>query len=209
MKKLSTEIRKEQIKEAVLEIIYQDGISKFTTKRLAEKIGISEAGIFRHYASKKDIFFDILKDVDNQLLSPMKEIEKEDIPTTARLKRIVCRTIHYIIKNKGVSVLMLSEIAENNHPEFKCKVHAIFSGQRKIVERIVKEGIEKGELNEKTDAHAFSLLYMGIPIGIHIELLLNKTGFFEEGFCERMSQTFLQSYIQNDSEGHMQNNHEL
>lgn len=198
MARLSTEIRKEQIKEAVLEIIYQDGIGKFTTKRLAAKIGISEAAIFRHFASKKEIFVDILNDVDNQLLSAMREIEKERASADARLHKIVCRTIHYIVKNKGVSVLMLSEIAENNHPEIKDKVQAIFSGQRKIVERIALEGVEKGELTDDTDPHAFSLLYMGIPVGIHIELLLNKTGFFEEGFCERMSKTFLQNYIKSE-----------
>ncbi|MHC1777620.1 MAG: TetR/AcrR family transcriptional regulator [Lentimicrobium sp.] len=209
MKRLSTEIRKEQIKEAVLEIIHQEGISKFTTKRLAGKIGISEAAIFRHYSSKKEIFFDILNDVDTQLLAAMKEIEKEDKPADVRLHKIVCRTIHYIVKNKGVSVLLLSEIAENNHPEVKCRVQAIFSGQRKIVERIAMEGVEKGELNRETDPHAFSLLYMGIPVGIHIELLMNKTGFFEEGFCERMSRTFLQNYIKPGSAVSQHTNHAL
>jgi len=198
MKKQSTEIRKEQIKEAVLEIIYQDGISKFTTKRLAEKIEISESAIFRHYSSKMEIFFDILNDVDNQLLTTMKEIEQENETTGVRLQKIVCRTIHYIVKNKGVSVLMLSELAESNHPDINEKIQALFSGQRKIVERIALEGIANGELTPETDAHTFSILYMGIPVGIHIELLLNKTGFFEEGFCERMSKTFLKNYIKTD-----------
>ena len=209
MKRLSTEIRKEQIKEAVLEIIYQDGISKFTTKRLAEKIEISESAIFRHYSSKMDIFFDILNDVDNQLLTTMKEIEKENETTGVRLQKIVCRTIHYIVKNKGVSVLMLSEIAENNHPDIKDKIQSLFSGQRKIVERIALEGIENGELTPETDAHAFSILYMGIPVGIHIELLLNKTGFFEEGFCERMSKTFLRNYIKTGVDEGQKLNHTL
>jgi len=45
------------------------------------------------------------------------------------------------------------------------------------------------------DLRSFSLLYMGNPIGIHIEMLLNKNGFFENGFCERMSKTFLRNYI--------------
>jgi AcrR family transcriptional regulator len=195
MKRLSTEIRKEQIKDAVLEVIYQDGISKFTTKRLAARIGISEAAIFRHFASKKDIFLDILKDVENQLLEAMILIEKQQEPVHVRLHKIVCHTIHYIVKNHGVSVLMLSEIAENNHPELRDRVHAIFTGQRKIVERIVQEGIANGEVAGETDPRSFSLLYMGIPIGIHIEMLLNKNGFFEEGFCERMSKTFLQNYV--------------
>jgi AcrR family transcriptional regulator len=198
MARFSTDIRKEQIKEAALEIIYLDGISKFTTKRLAGKIGISEAAIFRHFSTKKEILLDILNDVETQLLASMKEIKQTKETAGVRLQKIVCHTIHYLVKNKGLSVLMLSEMAENCDPEIKCKVQSIFLGQRMIVEEIAVQGVEKGEIKSETDPHAFSLLYMGIPVGIQIELLINKSGFLEEGFCERTSKTFLQNYINSE-----------
>jgi AcrR family transcriptional regulator len=196
--RFSTDIRKEQIKRAALEIIYLDGISKFKTKRLADTIGISEAAIFRHFSTKKEILLDILNDVETQLLSSIKEIEQMKEPAGFRLQKIVCLTIHYLIKNRGLSVMMFSEMAENCDPEIKCKVQSIFLGQRMIVEKIAAQGVEKGEIKSETDPHAFSLLYMGIPVGIQIELLMNKSDFLEEGFCERTSKTFLQNYINSE-----------
>lgn len=200
MARFSTDIRKEQIKEAALDIIYLDGISSFKTKRLAEKIGISEAAIFRHFSSKKEILLDILNDVETQLLASMKEIEQNKETAGIRLRKIVCLTIHYLVKNKGLSVLMLSEMAENCDPEINCKVQSIFKGQRMIVEKIAAQGVDKGELKGETDPHAFSLLYMGIPVGIQIELLINKSGFLEEDFCEKTSKTFLQNYINSEND---------
>ncbi len=209
MKRLSTEIRKEQIKEAALEIIYEEGIGRFTTKRLAAKIGISEGAIFRHFASKKETLLEILNDVDAQLLAVMKEIEQENETAGIKLQKIVCYTIHYLVKNKGLSILMLSEIAENSDPEIKSKVQAIFLEQRQIVEAIVRQGLERDELNSETDPRSFSLLYMGIPVGIHIELLLNKSEFFEDDFCERTSMTFLKSFLKPEFEMNQNINHPL
>lgn len=209
MARFSTDIRKEQIKEAALEIIYLDGISRFTTKRLADKIGISEAAIFRHFSMKKEILLDILNDVEIQLLASMKEIEQKKEWAGARLHKIVCHTIHYLVRNKGLSVLMLSEMAENCDPEIKCKVQSIFLEQRMIVEKIAVQGVEKGEIKSETDPHAFSLLYMGIPVGIQIELLINKSGFIEEDFCERTSKTFLQNFLNSEIDLGQTINHEL
>jgi AcrR family transcriptional regulator len=209
MKRFSTEIRKEQIKEAALEIIYQSGISKFTTRRLAEKIGVSEGTIFRHFASKNAIILEILNDVEIQLLSVMREIRDEELTSVVRLQMIVCQTIHYIARNKGLSVLMLSEIAEQNHPEFQQKVHDIFSGQREIIEDIVVQGINNEELSNDSDPQAFSLLFMGIPVGVHIELLMKKSEFVEEGFCQRMSKTFLQAFISGNQSLIFNNQHNL
>jgi AcrR family transcriptional regulator len=207
MKKYSTEVRKEQIKEAALEIIYQSGINKFTTRRLAEKISVSEATIFRHFTSKNAIILEILNDVENQLISAMCEIRDEALPSVVRLQKIVCRTIHYITRNKGLSVLMLTEIAEQNHPEFQQKVRDIFSGQREIIEDIVIQGINNEELNSDSDPQAFSLLFMGIPVAVHIELLMNKSEFVEDGFCQRMSKTFLQSFISANQDLSLNNLH--
>jgi len=42
MKKQSIEIRQEQIKQAVLDIIYPDGLRNVSTRYLAKRIGMSE-----------------------------------------------------------------------------------------------------------------------------------------------------------------------
>lgn len=188
----STEIRKEQIKEAVLFIVYNEGIKKFTTKRLAGVIGISEAAIFRHYASKKDIFLDILADVETQLIDSLNEILDQPLAAKEHLRRVICQTINFMVQNKGINVLMLSEVAVNNDPDLKSKLAIIFNSQREIVERIVKRGIELGEFPKETDYKTFSLLYMGVPVAINVELLLNPTCFNVNNFCENMQHMFLQ-----------------
>ncbi len=191
----STEIRKEQIKEAVLFLVYNEGIKHFTTKRLSDIIGLSEAGIFRHYNSKKEILLDILNDVEEKLIKDLNEIPEQQCTSKEHLQKIICRTISFMIQNKGINVLMLSEVAVNNDLDLKLKLSQIFADQRNVVERIIQEGIAKGEFGSAVNPKTFSLLFMGIPVAINIELMLNPGEFNANVFCESMQQFFLQKCV--------------
>ena len=184
--KQKTEIRKEQIKEAVLRIVYHDGLKKCTTKRVAGEIGITEAAIFRHYPSKKDIFLDIIQDVENQLLGALKEIFEEPLPSDQKLQKLMCRTISFNIENKGINILMLSEAAVNNDQDLKTKLHKIFIGQRDIIEKVLINGVQEGVFDKNIDYKAFSLVYMGIPVAINVELLLNPENIDISNLCNRL-----------------------
>ena len=74
MEKQSTEIRQEQIKQAVLDIIYTDGLKSLSTRNLAKRIGMSEATIFRHFDTKQDITLAIIKDVQKDFIGSLRKI---------------------------------------------------------------------------------------------------------------------------------------
>ena len=45
--------RREEIKESILNIVFSEGMHKLSTRYLAQKVGVSEGALFRHYPSKK------------------------------------------------------------------------------------------------------------------------------------------------------------
>ncbi|HUX53526.1 MAG TPA: TetR/AcrR family transcriptional regulator, partial [Williamwhitmania sp.] len=70
--KQSTEVRQTQIKRAVLDIIHSDGLKNVSTRMLSQRIGISEATIFRHFASKQDIILSIISDVQKDFIGSLR-----------------------------------------------------------------------------------------------------------------------------------------
>lgn len=54
-RRLSTEQRQRQIAEAALELISRRGVSGFTTSAIADKVGLAEGTIFRHFSNKQEI----------------------------------------------------------------------------------------------------------------------------------------------------------
>ena len=188
MKKQSTEIRQEQIKQAVLDIIYTDGLKNLSTRNLARQIGMSEGAIFRHFASKQDIILSIIKDVQQDFIGPLEVIAHSEEEPENRLKSLLCFTIQYLMENKGITMLMFSEASHNNDADLKQTLLQIFNSQKSLVSKIISDGIAQKIWNATVSVENIAMLYMGIPVSLNIELILNGGSFEAENFCQNMLQ---------------------
>ena len=186
MERKSTNIRQEEIKSAVLSIIYRDGLKKVSTKNIAREVNISEGSIFRHFRTKKEIILAIMDDVINDLIENLRQISLEQTSPPERLFRYMCETVHYLIKNKGITILLFSEASYENDSDLMTKLNYIFNSQKQLVGKIVSDGIAMKLWNEKVTVDDFTSLYMGIPITLNIEMVLNKDYFQPANFCKRM-----------------------
>lgn len=186
MKKQSTEIRQEQIKQAVLEIIYTEGLKNLSVRNLADHIGISNANIFRHFNSKQEIILAIIKDVQKDFIGSLRSIANSSDEPKERLKSFICQTVKYLTQNKGITMLMFSEASHNNDTELKNNLLQIFNHQKKLVSKIVLDGIALGNWDESIPVENVAMLYMGIPVSLNIELILNGGQFQIDNFCNHM-----------------------
>ena len=191
MEKQSTEIRQEQIKQAVLDIIYTDGLKNLSTRNLAKRIGISEGTIFRHFASKHDITLAIIKDVQTDFIGSLRKIANSNAEPEERLSSFLCQTVTYLTQNKGITMLMFSEASHFNDTDLKNDLLQIFNNQKKLVSKIVLDGIALGIWDESIPVENVAMLYMGIPVSLNIELVLSGGEFHIDNFCARMMQLIL------------------
>lgn len=64
-----TEVRRRQIAEAALEVIAERGLDRFTSKALAEHVGVTDGNIFRHFGTKSDIVLAAMDLLEEQMFS--------------------------------------------------------------------------------------------------------------------------------------------
>jgi len=191
MERQSTEIRQEQIKQAVLDIIYADGLKNLSTRNLAKKIGMSEGTIFRHFPTKQDIILSIIKDVQNEFIDSLRTIANSGNEPEKRLHDFLCKTIEYLTHNKGITMLLFSEASHNNDNALKNSLEHIFNSQKKLVSKIILDGIAIGKWDEGISVETIAMIYMGIPVSLNIELLLRGGEFYADNFCNTMMQLLL------------------
>ncbi len=187
----STDTRQEEIKKAFLNIIYRDGLKKLSTRNLAREVGISEGAIFRHFASKNDIILAIINDVQQDMIEELRVITLESGSPAKRLFKYLCKTITYLIENNGITMLLFSEAAYGNDKELISKLNYIFNSQKQLAGKIISDGIAEGIWDESVSVEDFTTLYMGIPITLNIELILNKENFHKDNFCIRMHELLM------------------
>jgi len=184
--RLDTETRQIQIKRAVLDIISSEGLAGLSTRNLAKKVGISDGAIFRHFKSKNDIMLSIVNDVQIQLIQRQKLIAYSNYSARERLFEFLCYHVQYLIKNKGITIFLFSEAAYFNETELKHLLSNILVTQQKFITKIVRDGIKEGIWNSQVSTKNFALLYLGIPISLNVEMVLNDSNFHQKNFCKNM-----------------------
>ena len=184
--RLETAIRQKQIKQAVLEIIAQEGLHNLSTRNLAKKVGLTEGAIFRHFPTKRDIIKGIMEDVENELVAGLKEIANGSLPPEEKLFNFLCYHVQYLKANRGITILLFSEATHLGDKELIGRLRRIFSDQKGLIAKIIKEGISENIWEKNINPSDVATLYMGIPITFNIEYILNKKGINMKNFCRRM-----------------------
>lgn len=193
MSRETTDIRQEQIKKAVLEIIADEGLHNISTRNLAKKVGLTEGAIFRHFTSKRDIIKGIMDDVANDFIGALRNIAISPAKAEDKLFTYICYNVKYLKENSGITILLFSEATHMGDEELKEKLNTILAEQKQLIIKMVKDGITEGVWNKKVNPDDIAILYMGIPITFNIELVINKKALNVENFCKRMYSLILKA----------------
>lgn len=191
MEHQSTEIRQEQIKQAVLDIIFTDGLKNLSTRNLAKRIGMSEGTIFRHFPTIQDIILSIIADFQTELIGSLSVIANSTVEPEQRLNDFLCTTVKYLTENKGITILLLSEASHKNDANLKNKLQQIFNNQKELISKIILDGIAIGKWDETIGVENVAMLYMGIPVSFNVNLVLSGGEFYIDNFCSKMMQLLL------------------
>jgi len=185
-KRQSGDIRRNQIKEAVKDILYFEGLQKLTTKNIAKKVGISEGTVFKHYVSKKAIIDDILQDVHRDLVTPLSDIASKKKNARNKLEKYICFHLNYLAQNKGITILLFTEASYQNDTDLKKLLSETYHLLEQSFIKIVQDGIAEGVWDKHVSVNDLASLYMGIPLAMNIELLLQGGKLKELNYCKNM-----------------------
>ncbi len=183
--------RRKEIKQSILDIVFTDGIHKLSTRYLAQKVGLSEGALFRHYPNKLAMIEDIISDVKTEMIDKLKKIAYEYKPPQERLSKFITYTLTYLYRKKGITMILFTEASHQNDEGLKQKMNTIYKLQKQYFTKIVLDGIEQGLWDKTTNVESLARLYMGIPVTLNIEMILDPDKFDIGTFCKQMRNIIL------------------
>ncbi len=89
---------REKILESAIVTFRENGFKKASIKKIAERIGLSNASIYRYFKNKEEIYFALVKRFEDGLIGRIKE-EKRGKTTLELIKSILLSYINYIREN--------------------------------------------------------------------------------------------------------------
>jgi len=162
--KVDTEIRQEQIAQAALDLIGSHGVQALNIASVAERVGLVPSGIYRHFKSKDDLLNATLDLIGKRLLDNVALVRQESSDALERLRALLMREIHLLLENKAIPHIVFSESIFTGSDYRKAKVRAIMTDYFQEVEKIVREGQQKGQLRMNIAPLTVVLMFKGMVL---------------------------------------------
>ena len=172
--KVNTEVRREQIKQATFNILANQGVKGLTISSIAEKVGVSEANLYRHFKNKKEILAYAVESIGEGLQQNLRKIKNTRTTNPMKqLKRLFRLHLEYIETNEGIPHLVFSEELHKGNPDMRNKLLNGINTYAREIELLMKQGQEDGSIHRGIDTHAFSFTLIGMVQISTIMWLLN------------------------------------
>ncbi len=186
-KKEPTEVRREQIVRAAIDIIGSDGIHGFTTARVARRVGISEASLYRHFKNKDAILGALIDDIEETLIGNLGEIKDERVPAIKKMERIFKLQAAYIQENPGIPRIVFSSETLFMRGLHK-KLLSFVNRYLKMLGGVLEEGVRDGSISANINPDVMSSMFVGM---IQFNALRWLLGGFKYSFAEKGERLWL------------------
>ena len=101
--------RKLQILQTIAEMLEQPAGEKITTAALAARLDVSEAALYRHFASKAQMFEGLIEFIESSVFSLVNQITEREASGSLQAQRIVAMLLQFGEKNPGMVRVMVGD----------------------------------------------------------------------------------------------------
>ena len=101
--------RRVQILEALAAMLEQPGAERITTAALAARLEVSEAALYRHFASKAQMFEGLIEFIEQSVFTLINQIAERETAGGVQAARTVAMLLQFGEKNPGMTRVMVGD----------------------------------------------------------------------------------------------------
>ena len=101
--------RRVQILEALATMLEKPGAERVTTAALAARLEVSEAALYRHFASKAQMFEGLIEFIEQSIFTLVNQIAEREGDTCERTRKLVVMILQFAEKNPGMTRVMVGD----------------------------------------------------------------------------------------------------
>lgn len=158
--------------ETVIQLAAETNPSDITTKAIAERMGLTQGAIFRHFPSKDAILQAVMSWVSKRLLSRVDNAIQGTGSAAAGLEAVFLTHIDFIAEHPGVPRMLFGELQRQEQTLPKKMVKTLLQHYSERIRRLLEAGKAQGEFSTDLNVNAAIMLFIGSIQGLVMQSLL-------------------------------------
>ena len=171
-KHLPADERRAVTVETVIELAGEQNPTDITTAAIAQRMGLTQGALFRHFPNKSAILQAVMEWVAQRLLARVDQAIQAAASPLAALEAAFMAHIDFVVQHPGVPRMLFGELQRAEESPAKLMVRTMIRGYGERLRRLIEDGKASGELAADLDAGAAATLFIGSIQGLVMQSLI-------------------------------------
>jgi len=158
--------RREQILQTLAAMLEQPGTERITTALLASKLAVSEAALYRHFASKAQMFEGLIDFIEHSLFSLINQIAEREGDGAQKAARMVTVLLQFGEKNPGMARVMVGDALVFENERLHQRMNQLFERIESALRQVLRAAAEANKSATPTaDAQVRAAVLLAFVLG--------------------------------------------
>jgi TetR/AcrR family transcriptional regulator len=158
--------RREQILQTLAGMLEQPGTERITTALLAAKLDVSEAALYRHFASKAQMFEGLIDFIEHSLFSLINQIAEREGDGAQKAARMVTVLLQFGEKNPGMARVMVGDALVFENERLHQRMNQLFERIESALRQVLRTAAEANKSASPTaDAQVRAAALVAFALG--------------------------------------------
>jgi TetR/AcrR family transcriptional regulator len=158
--------RRVQILQTLAAMLEQPGAERITTAALAGRLEVSEAALYRHFASKAQMFEGLIEFIEQSVFTLVNQITEREVSGASQARQILTVVLQFSEKNPGMTRVMVGDALVFENERLVTRMNQFFDRIESQLRQSLRVAAESaGSGTPTVDANAQASVLTGFVVG--------------------------------------------
>ncbi|MCC6245331.1 MAG: TetR/AcrR family transcriptional regulator [Gemmatimonadaceae bacterium] len=159
--------------EAVVALAATHNPSEITTTAIAERMGLTQGALFKHFATKDAILEAVMGWVADSLMSRVHEAVAAATSPLQALESLFMAHVRFVASHPGVPRIVFAELQRAKASGARRVVEHLLRSYSERVAQLLSEAKVRGEVAASIDTESAAVLFVGTIQGLVMQSLVH------------------------------------
>lgn len=140
--------RKQQILQVLATMLEMPAAEKITTAALAAKLEVSEAALYRHFASKAQMFEGLIEFIEETLFGLINKITSEEQDGLRQTAAIIAMLLSFAQKNRGMTRVLIGDALVHENARLQLRINQLHDRIEAALRQTLRISATQANTNE-------------------------------------------------------------
>ena len=156
--------RKLQILQALAAMLEQPKGEKITTAALAARLSVSEAALYRHFASKAQMFEGLIDSIEASVFGVIHQILDKEERGVDQLQAILQMLLSFAANNPGMTRVLIGDVLVNEDDRLQLRMNQFYDKVELACRQALRRAVTQGH-GAEADVGARASLLVSYVVG--------------------------------------------